>query len=237
VNSGQKSQFATKADVELRELAAALPEAEQKEEEQLRPELIKAWQGFRVSRWALGKALMGYQALYKKAKQNKGEIKRFDLVLRALGCERSQGYRYLSGYRQASKVSESIRLLAEARSIDLAEAKHARLASQIQERQSEGHPDRELSDVELLDKSIKAVKLAKETAAPTIAKENGPVPVPPVKQPVNPSVRKAELIAEYRTRYSNQVEADRVIDALIVAALEAQLSKLPPVVMTAQEAA
>ena len=238
MSGNEMSQNATEIEVELRKLAAALPEAEKKEEELIRPELLQAWQGFRLSRWRLGKALAQYQKLYKQSKQNKGEIKRFELVLRALGCERSQGYRYLNGYRQASKVRESVRRLAEARGIDLAEAKHNRLASQLQERQAEGHPDSGLSDSELLDKSIRAVKIAKEATAPTITKENGPVPVPvPAMKRGNPSVRKAELIAEYRKRYVSQVEADKVIDAIIVAALEAQLGKLPPVVMTEQEAA
>jgi uncharacterized cupredoxin-like copper-binding protein len=212
----------SEASDKIGKIAESLDSEGQVKEAGLRPGLIAAWCGYRVSRFDCGMALCGYRALYKEAKANQGSLTRFDQVLAALGCERSKGYMMIKNYSQAIKIPVSIRALANERGIDLGETRHAGLVRQLI-----GKVQGEDSEDQFLDRCIRAAKVAAGSKAPTVIKETGPIPVPASKMKF--ADRKAELIAVYRSRFVDEAEADAMIDSIIVAALEAQLSKLPGV--------
>jgi hypothetical protein len=217
-------------ETDLVGLAESLSSEDRAKEAEIRPRLLKAWAGFKLSRFECGKALDEYRALYKAEKRVKGELTRFDQVLEALGCGRAQGYRLIASYVQAMRVPDAIRLIAEVRGIDLGEGKNAGLVRQLIQRKIGDE-----SVEQFLDRCIRAAEVARGSKAPTVKKESGPIPVPASKR--NPADRKAELIALYRSHYVSEAEADRVIDDIIVAALEAQLSRLPGAIVTVSEAA
>jgi hypothetical protein len=216
-------------ETDLVGLAKSLSSEDRAKEAEIRPRLLKAWSGFKLSRFECGKALDEYRALYKAEKRVKGELTRFDQVLNALGCGRAQGYRLIASYVQAMRVPDAIRLIAEARGIDLGEGKNAGLVRQLIQRKIGDE-----SEDAFLDRCIRAAKVAAGSKAPTVIKETGPIPVPTSKMKF--ADRKAELIAVYRSRFVDEAEADAMIDSIIVAALEAQLSKLPGVPATSEAA-
>ena len=210
-------------------LARGLTPVGQEQERRLRGPLLVALDALKAAerdgrRGAalVGERLAGYERVFKENKRDKGSTKNFRIVLAALGIAKSKAYRCLTAHK-VSRIDGMLEA-SEARGIDLTEQRWSKLANRVL--RERGRAGGELLPADELlafsESQIEAERKAGES--PTVQKATGPIPAKSGEPQVNHAKRKEELIEQFRKAYPE--DADRRIDAIIVAALEAQVGKL-----------
>ena len=218
-------------DSKLDELALGLTQVGQDREREAREPLLKTLAGFkgaereyRIRATALGEALTFYAEVYKEHKLAGGPIRNFRGVLMALGVSKSDGYRCLTAYKVATIPGMTEAALAEG--IDLSLQKHSKLANRVL---TESAVQIDMGPAELLKYCRDAIERERKAGeAPTIAKATGPLPDRrSASGKPDYAAQVKSLKDQFKSRFADENEAEDAINQIVIAALTAQLAKLP----------
>ena len=216
---------------QIDKLVKSLSPELQDEERRLREPLLKALgaldvaeQQVKVRAAHVGELLDAYEQIFKKNKANKGSITNFRAVLSALGVSKTRAYVCKTAYR-ICKIEGMLQAADDAK-INLLETRQNKLCNRILHESTRDHG---MSPEALLKYCQDAIERERKAGeAPTVTKAKGELPVRSGRATgTNYDAQIEVLKDEYRRRYVDENEADVAVKQIIIAALTAQLAKLP----------